>query len=142
MAVTLKTQIDFDFSGIQKLIVAFPELNARFLSMVGSRGRRTLREKYLRGQAIQLKDSSAEPKDKKGRYLVSSKVGKGAKYVTIKSYPLNLFERRQVLRSGKTLPGKKVFPQLKKDIMANMSGYAKEFEDGILEKEFRKIGIS
>lgn len=138
MAV-LRPEVQFNFEGLDRLKKQFPELNGMFLAMVGKRARVLLKEKYLSGQVINL---DAYPTDKFGRYTVKSSVGKRRKQTTISSYPMNLFERGRILRSGRKEPGKYVITRkLKQDISSRMASYTKEFEIKILQGELDEMGL-
>lgn len=127
---TLNVEVSFNFDSIQSLVKQFPELSGRFLALVGNRGRTLLKEQYLSGQELDLQ---AFPKDKAGRYTIVSNVNKRRNTTTISSYPLNLFEKGRLLRSGETEPGHFILTvKLRNLLMAGMPNYIKYFETVIL----------
>ena len=135
----LKAEFTTNLESIRQLIQIFPELNGRFLSLVGKRGRTILKEEYLYGQDLTLK---AFPKDKLGRFTITSDVNRKRTQVKIYSYPVNLFERGRMLRSGRKEPGNFIITRkLKQAIMSRMGSYVNEFEDQILNPEIRKVGL-
>jgi len=139
MAV-LRADVDFEFEGLQKLARIYPELNGRFLSLVGKRSRILLKEQYLSGQEIDLRKF---PKDKRGRYTIVSDVNKRRTSVKIWSFPVNLFERSRTWSNGRREAGKYIITRkLKKAVAARMAGYVNEFERKILNEEIKKVGLS
>ena len=135
----LKADIQFNFEPIQKLIKIFPDLNGRFLSLVGKRGRTILKQRYLSGQELTLR---AFPRDKKGKFTITSDVNKKRTQVKIYSYPVNLFERGRLLRSGRKEAGKFIITRkLKQDVMSRMGSYISEFENKIINPEIKKVGL-
>ena len=99
----LKAEFTTNLESIRQLIQIFPELNGRFLSLVGKRARTILKEEFLSGQDLNLQ---AFPRDKMGRFTITSDVNRKRTQVKIYSYPVNLFERGRILRSGRKEPGK------------------------------------
>lgn len=135
----LKAEFTTNLESIRQLVQIFPELNGRFLSLVGKRGRTILKEEYLSGQDLTLK---AFPKDKLGRFTITSDVNRKRTQVKIYSYPVNLFERGRMLRSGRKEPGNFIITRkLKQAVMSRMGSYVNEFEDQILNPELRKAGV-
>lgn len=135
----LKAEVDIDFKPILQLAVIFPELNGRFLALVGKRARVLLKEEYLSGQELML---NAYPKDKKGNYTIVSDVNKKRTQVKIYSYPVNLFERGRMLRSGKKERGKYIITRkLKQAVLNRTASYANEFQARVLEPELKKAGL-
>lgn len=136
---SFKAEINFNMQSLQSLIKQFPELAGRFLSLVGSRGRTLLKEQYLSGQELELR---AFPKDKAGRYTITSNVNKKRDATTIRSYPLNLFEKGRLLRSGETEPGHFILTvKLRNLMMSGMPAYIKYFETAILSDVLEKAGL-
>jgi len=131
--------IEFDKSELKflhEMRIISDSFRARTLGAVGKAGRVILKERFLMGQAIKLNDD----RDSKGRMLTSYSVGKDAQFVKITSYPMNLFERGRMLRSGKREPGKKVFnPKLKNIMSSEMQGIVNRFDSSFLQKELDKI---
>ena len=135
----LKADVQFNFEPIQRLIKIFPDLNGRFLSLVGKRGRTILKQRYLSGQELTLR---AFPRDKKGKFTITSDVNKKRTQVKIYSYPVNLFERGRLLRSGRKEAGKFIITRkLKQDVMSRMGSYISEFENKIINPEIKKVGL-
>ncbi len=135
----LKTEIDFNFKPIYDLAKIFPEINGRLLALVGKRSRILLREKYLSGQELTLKPG---PVGKSGKLLITSDVNRRRDQVKIYSFPLNLFEKGRMLRSGRKEAGKFILTRkLKADVNSRMSSYVREFENKILQPEIDKVGL-
>lgn len=135
----LKAEVQFNFEPIQRLIKIFPDLNGRFLSLVGKRGRTLLKQSYLSGQELTLRSF---PKDRKGKFTITSDVNKKRDQVKIYSYPVNLFEKGRLLRSGRKEPGKFIITKkLKQDVMSRMGSYIGQFENKILNPEIKKAGL-
>ena len=138
---TLKFELNKkEFMVIDEMRKLFPELRARTMGHIGSRSKDILLRRFLSGQEIKLKDSSDSPKDKKGRRLAGYTVGKNAKHVAISSYPMNLFEKGRMLRSGRKEAGKKVITgKLKQAVMSELQGMVNEFDSKVWEKELNKV---
>lgn len=129
----------FNLQPIQTLVKQFPELSGRFLAMVGSRGRELLKEQYLSGQEIDLR---AHPKDRAGRYTIVSNVNRKRDATTLTSYPLNLFEKGRLLRSGEIETGHYILTVKLKNLMqAGMPNYIKYFETVILSDVLEGVGL-
>ena len=138
MAV-LKPEVSFNFEGIFNLIKVFPDLNGRYLALIGKRSRDLLKQKYLSGQDLTLRKF---PVDSLGRYTVTSDVNRRRTSVKIYSYPVNLFERGRKLRSGAQEPGKYIITKkLKQSVMSRIGSYTMEFESQILEPGIKKAGL-
>jgi len=135
---TLKFEINKkDFMVIDEMRKLFPELRARTMGHIGSQSKKILKQNFLSGQEIDLR---AYPTDKKGKRTISYSIGKNAKHVSISSYPMNLFEKGRMLRSGRKEPGKKVITgKLKQAIMSNLQNMVNEFDKNVWEKELNKI---
>ena len=132
--------ITFDMSGNFKqfhvLVKSFPGLALAFLSSVGKQGRLLLKGSFLSGQEIDL---TKYPRDKKGKYTVSSGVI-SRKKVSIYSYPVNLFERGRTLRSGRKEPGKRIIRGKFKVVMnAKVQGFANRAYGRILARHMEKV---
>ena len=126
-----------DFQAVNEMRKLFPELRASTMGYVGAKSRSLLKKQFLSGQEIDLK---AYPRDSKGRRTTNYSIGKKAKYVRISSYPLNLFEKGRMLRSGRKEPGKKIITgKLKKAVMSQLQGWVNEFDQNVWEKELNKI---
>lgn len=135
----LRADIQFNFEGIQKLAIIYPEINGRLLALIGSRARTTLKEDFLSGQELTYKSFG---RDKRNRPLITSDVNKKRTETKIYSYPANLFEKGRLLRSGRKEAGKFIITRkLKQSVMSKMSTYVSEFENKILEPEIKKAGL-
>jgi hypothetical protein len=119
------------FDSISQIGRVLPEVRARALGWVGAQGVRLLYSNFLQGQAIRLKSR----RDKRGRRTVSYSVGKRAQQVSISSYPMNLFERGRLLRSGRREPGKHVILGRFKTLMnSSLQSIVDSFDDQHLQK--------
>ncbi len=135
----LRADIQFNFEGIQKLAIIYPEINGRLLALIGSRARTTLKEDFLSGQELTYKSFG---RDKRNRPFITSDVNKKRTQTKIYSYPANLFEKGRLLRSGRKEAGKFIITRkLKQSVMSKMSTYVSEFENKILEPEIKKAGL-
>ena len=136
---TLKAEATFSFKEINQLIKVFPDLNGRLLSLIGKRARTLLKDKYLSGQELNLRKF---PKDKNGKYTITSDVNKKRTFVKVYSYPVNFFERGRTLRSGRREVGKYIITKkLKQAVDSKADNYIAEFERRILEPEIKKAGL-
>lgn len=115
----VRLEVEFNqgvFDTIRTFGRIFQEVNARALGFIGIHGARILRNEYLRpGKAFDLRSF---PKDESGRRTISYSIGRRARHVTISSYPMNLFERGRVLRSGAREQGRYI---VTKDFKATMN---------------------
>ena len=126
-----------DFLAFRKLANQFPELRARIMGHVGKSGKDRLYKNFLKGQAIDLR---AYPEDSKGRPTVNYSIGKNANAVSISSYPMNLFERGRMLRSGRKEQGKKVIKGSFKQMMnSQLQGILQDFDRTILQQQLNKV---
>lgn len=126
-----------DFLIMQKLQTQFPELRARLLGYVGARGVTLLRNDLLRGQELNLR---AYPVDRARKATIRYSVGRKASYVTIASYPLNLFERGRGLRSGRREPGRHIMRGSFRRLMeSRMAGILMEFDKKVVQEHLNKI---
>jgi|GEM_PF-2231461 len=93
-----------DFPDFKAMLDAFPELSARILGYVGKQAAMQLYEEHLQGQDITFhnvtRSASGSPLGRSGRRLVTYSVGRGLKWVSVSSFPLNLYENRKQLRRG------------------------------------------
>lgn len=138
MAV-LTADVAFDLMPLFRIQKAFPEFNGRLLSLVGKRSRILLKEDYLSGQEIELRKF---PTDKRGRYTVSSDVNRRRTQVKIYSYPVNLFERGRILRSGQKEPGKYIVTRkLKQAVMSRLASYVLESEREIIKPVIKDLEV-
>jgi len=135
---TLKFELNKkEFMVIDEMRKLFPELRARTMGHIGSQSKKILKARFLSGQEINLR---AYPRDKKGKRTISYTVGKNAKHVAISSYPMNLFEKGRMLRSGTKEAGKKVITgKLKQAVMSELQGMVNEFDSKVWEKEFNSV---
>ena len=126
-----------DFLAFRELANQFPQLRARLMGYVGKSGKDRLYNNFLKGQAIDLR---VYPEDSKGRRTVNYSVGRNANAVSISSYPMNLFERGRMLRSGRKEPGKKVIKGSFKQMMnSQLQGILQDFDRTILQQELNKV---
>lgn len=133
----LKVDAQLNFKQIQDLAKLYPEINGRFLSLVGSRSR-TLLKLIALSKGVRLSDNK---RGAKGQFIVTSDVNKKRNQVKIYSFPLMLFENGRLLRDGSTEAGRKMFPELKMQVMSKMGVYISEFENKMINPELRKIGL-
>jgi len=135
----LKGAVDFNFKEFRELAQQFPEFGGRLLSFVGSRARTTLKAKFLSGQEINLRKW---PVDSLGRYTTTSDVNKRRNQVKIYSYPVNLFEKGRMLRSGRKEPAKRIIgTKLKQDVASRAAIWSSQFEQEIMMPEIKKAGF-
>lgn len=137
----IKVEIDETaFIMLRKLREQFPKLRAQILGYVGHEGKKRLKKQFLSGQEIDL---SAYPEDRAMRRTVGYALGRGAEYVRISSYPMNLFERGRRLRSGSRESGKYVVTRkFKSVIMADLQGIVSEFDVKFLKRELARFDQS
>jgi len=105
---------------------AFPKLSARLLGYIGKSLSLELYKKHLKGQeGITLyprsHDTEGFPLDSNSRRMSSYSIKKGAKVVTVSSYPLNFFEKGRRLRSGRREPGKGILRSFRGQIPGKLS---------------------
>lgn len=135
----LKAEVEFDLSSLFEIKKMLPSMNGRLLSLIGKRARTILKEQYLSGQELTL---NAFPRDKIGRYTITSDVNRNRNAVKIYSYPVNLFEYGRMLRSGKKEPGKHIITRkLKQAVYSGIGSWINEAEKVILEDEIKKAGL-
>ncbi len=88
-----------DFSA---MIRTCPELSARVLAYLGKEAALELAAMMGRGEkGITFRNMDGSRKSRGGKRMISYSVGRGAKWVKISSFPLNLFEGGRTLRSGR-----------------------------------------
>lgn len=125
----------FDF--MRKLVEMFPQIRAQMLGYVGKEGKDNLKTKLLSGQSLNLR---AYPDDRRGRRTVGYSINRRADQVSISSYPVNLFERGRLLRSGKKEPARNIIRGRLKGIMqSDLQRILNEFDSKFLDKEMKKI---
>lgn len=135
----LRGSATFNTKQLNDLARQFPEFGGQLLAFMGKKGRTSLKENYLSGQELNLRKF---PKDTMGRYTITSDVNKRRTSVKIYSFPVNLFEKGRMLRSGRKEPAKRIIgTKLKQDVASRMSTYTTEFENRILNPEIRKAGF-
>ncbi len=127
----MKMNVSVDMKDFYALVKTFPDLRMAFLAHVSKQGREMLRFDLLSGQALKLKSNI---KDKRGRYLVSGRVGKRST-VTFSSYPTNLFERGRTLRDGKKEPGQHI---IKRQFKGLLGGRIQTVADRAYNRILRK----
>lgn len=135
----LKGEATFNIKQLNDLARQFPSIGGGLLAKFGKRGRVALKEEFLSGQELTLRMA---PRDKLGRYTISSDVNKNRTAVKIYSYPVNLFEKGRILRSGKKEAPKRIIGTKLKQVIASRAGqYVSEYENEILNPELRKAGF-
>lgn len=134
-----KFSSDWERGIFDNLIKRWPDLAGELLGYIGAAGRSTLKKKYLSGQMIELR---AYPRDKLGRYTITSDVNRLKTAVKIYSYPVNLFEKGRGLRSGGREPGMYIITRrLLGDMKVMVPRMAAEFENGVLRRTLKKEGL-
>ena len=131
----VKLELEYDDADLRRALAElgriFPEISARALGFVGKQGKELLYNNFLRGQEIDLKKY---PFDSKRRRTVAYSIGRGAKAVKISAYPMNLFERGRMLRSGRKEPGKRVIKGKFKALMdGNLASILSRFDRQVLQ---------
>ncbi len=109
MAVIIDTDVNFDSQDFTKLQKEFPKAAFAIMQSVG-KGTRGVLSSLVDGIGSPV-NLRAYPKDKLGRFTISSSVSQKsgiASKVRITSYPLNLFEFGRRLRNGSMEPGKRI----------------------------------
>lgn len=139
MASGIKYGVEFNpglFDSVQQIGRILPEVRARALGWVGAKGADLLYNNFLQGQAIRLKSR----KDVKGRRTVSYSIGKRAQWVSISSYPMNLFERGRLLRSGRREAGKHVITGRFRTMMeSSLQGIIDSFDQQHLQDMTQQV---
>jgi len=135
--VSIHTEINPDnFMVFQKLMKAFPDIRASLLGYVGNEGKRLLYNTFLRGQELQYKGMT----DSRGRRTVGYSVGRRANYVSIRSYPANLFEKGRLLRSGEREKGKYIITRKFKSVMNSaLNGILNQYDMIYLQRKLDKV---
>lgn len=132
-------KIEFDQTGFNefyKLRNLFPEFNASALGFVGHEGKLRLKKLMMQSD---LNFESLE-RDKLGRPIVSYSIQRGGKSVKIGSYPMHLFDKGRILRSGRREPGRKIVTGKLKSLMSSdLQAIVNKFDKTILQKEVNKI---
>jgi hypothetical protein len=108
----MKIKVDSGKIGrlLRSLIRRWPGINYGFLSSIGYEGRRALYENFLRGQVIDLKKY---PYDIAGKRTVSYGISRNRKSLKISSYPLNLYNPRQVYGAARSVVESRIKSELK-----------------------------
>lgn len=114
----------------------FWTVRKQLLVHIGYKGKRLLKESYLSGQYLDLKKY---PRDVIGRRTVKYQARPLRSYVTVASYPLNLFEKGRMLRSGRKEPGKRVMRKFKSSMNSKMQGIVNEYDTRQLQKLIRHV---
>ena len=105
MSKSIQFDVGEDTEDIKILTTAFTEKAAKLLAIVGVIGAKVLYDQFLSGQELTFKGR----RDKRGVFKATGDImGRPLRGVQFKSYPLNLFERGRILRSGRREPGKKI----------------------------------
>jgi hypothetical protein len=135
----MKYGVEFNpkmFDSVQQLGGILPEVRARALGWVGSRAASLLYSSFLQGQAIRL----TKKKDSKGRRTYGYSIGRRAGWVKISAYPMNLFERGRMLRSGRRESGKNVIEGRFKTMMdTRLQGIINQFDSKHLKEITRQV---
>ncbi len=96
------TEVTGGLPDFAAMIRTFPGLSARVLAYLGKEAAMELAAMMERGEkGITFRDMDSNRKSRGSRRMITYSIGKGAKYVRISSFPLNLFEGGRKLRSGK-----------------------------------------
>ena len=110
----------------------FTDSKYDFLKSIGGKGRMLLWRNYLQGQYL----SYHSLEDKLGRRTVAYLVAKNRQSVAIKSYPLNIWERGYVSKTGKKVAGKGPLKALKKEIRGSkLSKWAEQYLEALFNRE-------
>jgi hypothetical protein len=97
-----------------------PKLAARILAYLGKEAAVELAAMMESGtEGITFRSMCGNRKSFCGRRMITYTVGKGAKWVKVSSFPLNLFEGGRRLRSGAREPARNI---LRKKLRSNISG--------------------
>ena len=127
--------IKFTLGSLKPFLQEFEKFDKNkyeFLKYIGGRSRMMLWGKYLRGQLLFYRGL----KDSAGRRTVAYRVAKRNTSVTIKSYPLNIWERPHKLRGGGTIKGVGALKKLKKDLDGSrLANWSERFIQNIFDKE-------
>lgn len=119
-----------------KFIDDLPHTYVKFLSRLAGKGRELLRKDLLSGQTIDL---HGKEKDKIGRFVVKGKVAPQFAIV-FTSYPVNLFERGRLLRSGVKEAGKYIITREFKSLLgARLQPLAESALEETVGKEAAKV---
>ncbi len=133
----LSLDVSTNVRELNSLIRQFPSLSAGVFSYIGKQGRLTLKGRLLSGQELNLKKF---PVDKAGRHTISSHVIRGVKGVVWTSYPLNLFEKGRILRSGRKEPGRKILTgKLKTLVASELQKWGDDAKQKIFDPEIKRV---
>jgi hypothetical protein len=138
LKVEYEASKDFAYlhSKISKLAELFPEFKASIMGYVGHEAKLRLKKLMI---SSDLNFKTLE-QDIAMREIVSYNIGKYANFVKISSYPLNLFEKGRMLRSGRKEPGRKIITGKLKSLMeSDMQSILNKFDKKILQKEIDKV---
>ena len=113
-----------------------PYLSAQLLGFVGNESKRILKFEILSGQMLDYNGWY----DKAGRRKVSYKIGRGAKYVEVSSYPANFFTGR--IQATKRAPQKKlpIWKTLRTKTDAKIAAIINDFDRRYFQSEIEKLG--
>ena len=130
----MDANLTFDVDDIKKIIKAFPATASRVMGRVGHQAAEFAKKKYLseKGPNTLLYRGW---KDKKGRHKILWSVQRGGRSVNISSYPLNLFERGRMLRSGKMEKGRYI---LSRRLRADVKSMQTQWLNWAVKKEMDK----
>lgn len=135
----IKLKAEMNTGSIRKLAKLFPDMKVRVMARIGTRSHKSLKS-LINSSGIDL---TVYPKSADGRFTISNRVQRRGNAVTVKSFPLNLFENGRTLRNGKKeAPRKIITVKLRTVVNASLSSWVNQADREILEKEFKKIDNS
>lgn len=140
---SIKMEVGFDpaiHTAIRSMGKYFGEINYRALGFVGARAKKILLEEYLSGPEMRLRRRGGKAVDIQGRRTVNYSIKKRSNYVMISSYPMNLFEKGRLLRSGRREAGKYIVTRKFKSAMdSRLQGIVDQFDRNILQEIIDKV---
>ena len=136
----VKLEQSGDLPDFEALIKSIPELNARILGYIGKEAAVELGSMMETGaEGIKFRDMVGNRKSRGGRRMVTYSIGKGLKWVSISSFPLNLFEGGRMLRSGVREPARNIIRgRLKSNITGRLSSVINSAEKMIVDDWFNE----
>jgi len=119
--VRIKIDKTGEFPDFEVLFKAFPRLSARILGYIGKEAAVELAGMMERGtQGVTFRNMDGNRRGPDGsRRMISYSIGRGLKWVSISSFPLNLFEGGRMLRSGRREAPRNI---IRKKLRAGFSG--------------------
>jgi hypothetical protein len=129
-----------ELPNFEALIKQFPELSARILGYLGKNAAMELEAMMEAGtNGVQFHEMSGNRKSRGGRRMITYSVGKGAKWVRVSSFPLNLFEGGRTLRGGGREAARNIIRgKLKGTFSGRIGGLVHEAENLIVDDWFNK----